>query len=220
MVKGSILNDVEKKKPKKTVKRVKKKVVKKVRKTSKKSVAKKAGVRKVKKSVKKAEKRVKKSVVSKNAGKGASDIVKKSVVTRSVKKGKVVRIQTGVNKFDSLISGGFKQYSTNMIVGGSGSGKTIFATQFLMEGIKKGETCLYITFEEKKNKFYSNMAAFGWDLEKYEKQGKFIFLEYTPAKVKTMLEEGGGSIETTVLQNKVSRMVIDSITSFALLIYS
>ena len=54
-------------------------------------------------------------------------------------------------------------------------------------------------------------------LEEYEKKGLFIFLEYTPGKVKTMLEEGGGEIENTVVTNKISRIVIDSITSFALL---
>ncbi len=76
---------------------------------------------------------------------------------------------------------------------------------------------MYITFEEKKQEFYSNMLKFGWNLEQYEKQGKFVFLEYTPEKVKTMLEEGGGTIESIVLRKKVTRIVIDSITSFELL---
>ena len=61
------------------------------------------------------------------------------------------------------------------------------------------------------------MLVFGWNLEKLEKEGKFVFLEYTPEKVKTMLEEGGGSIETVILRKKISRVVIDSITSFELL---
>ncbi len=131
--------------------------------------------------------------------------------------GKRARIPTGISNFDSLIEGGFEQNSTNTIVGSSGSGKSIFATQFLMEGMKKGERCLYVTFEEKKKQFYNNMLEFGWDLEEYEKKGLFIFLEYTPIKVKTMLEEGGGTIETLVLSKKITRIVIDSITSFALL---
>lgn len=130
---------------------------------------------------------------------------------------KIVRISTGIINFDKLIEGGFEKNSTSLLVGGSGSGKTIFAAQFLMEGIKKGEKGLYITFEEKKQEFYSNMLDFGWDLGKYEKQGKFVFLEYTPEKVKTMLEEGGGAIESIVLKKKIARIVIDSITSFELL---
>ncbi|MFH1425567.1 MAG: ATPase domain-containing protein [archaeon] len=127
------------------------------------------------------------------------------------------RIPTGVVNYDKLISGGFERDSTNLLVGGSGSGKSIFAAQFLVGGLRKGEKCLYVTFEEKKEQFYGNMRNFGWDLEDYEKKGAFIFLEYTPIKVKTMLEEGGGEIERVILGKKVNRVVIDSITSFALL---
>lgn len=127
------------------------------------------------------------------------------------------RIPTYMENFDKLVEGGFEKNSTNLIVGSSGSGKTIFAMQFLIGGMKKGEKCLYVTFEEKKDEFFSNMKRFGWNLEEYEKKGLFTFLEYTPIKVKNMLEEGGGEIESTILKNKISRIVIDSITSFGLL---
>jgi len=63
---------------------------------------------------------------------------------------KKVRIPSGIPNYDSLISGGFEKKSTNLLVGGSGSGKSIFATQFLIEGMRKGEACLYVTFEEEK----------------------------------------------------------------------
>ena len=61
------------------------------------------------------------------------------------------------------------------------------------------------------------MKELGYDLAKAEKSGKFTFLEYSPEKVKMMLDEGGGSVESTVYKNKVTRLVIDSLTSFALL---
>lgn len=127
------------------------------------------------------------------------------------------RVPTDINEFDNIIEGGFGKNSINLIIGGAGSGKSIFATEFLVNGIKKGETALYITFEETKGDFYANMARFDWPLEKYEKNGSFVFLEYTPEQVKTMLEEGGGAIENIILKNKISRVVIDSITSFELL---
>lgn len=127
------------------------------------------------------------------------------------------RIKTGVSNLDNLTEGGFEKNSTNLVVGASGSGKSIFATQFLVEGMKKGEKCLYVTFEEKKFEVYANMLRFGWDLAEYEKKGLFVFLEYTPEKVRLMLEEGGGAIESIIVRNKISRLAIDSITSFALL---
>lgn len=143
---------------------------------------------------------------------------KKKVKRAPAKKQQLpTRVPTGITNFDKLIEGGFERKSTNLITGGSGRGKSIFATQFLMEGLKRDENCLYITFEENKEEFYTNMRRFGWDLAAYEGKEKFVFLEYTPEKVRTMLEEGGGAIETIILKKKISRVVLDSITSFALL---
>jgi len=137
---------------------------------------------------------------------------------RAIKKSaKIMHISSGINGFDKISEGGFVEGSVNTIIGESGSGKTIFAMQFIMEGVKRGETCLYITFEEKKEDFYKNMLKFGWDLGKLENSGKFIFLEYSPEKIKLMLEQGGGEIESLIIEKKVKRLVIDSITSFAML---
>lgn len=126
-------------------------------------------------------------------------------------------VSSGISGFDNMAGGGFELNSINLVVGGSGAGKSIFALQFLLEGLKKGEKVLYVTFEEQKDDFYDNIKHLGWDLEKAEKSGNFIFLEYSPEKVKMMLDEGGGAIESIVFKNKITRMVIDSITSFALL---
>lgn len=149
--------------------------------------------------------------------KSKARVVKKHKIVSKKSKDKCIRIPTGIVGFDKLIEGGFEKNSTNLVMGGPGSGKTILATQFVMEGLKKGESCLYITFEETKQSFYHNMKRFSWDLEQYEKKGLFTFLNYTPGKVKNMLEEGGGIIENIIINNKISRLVIDSMTSFTLL---
>ena len=128
------------------------------------------------------------------------------------------RIPVGIAKLDPLIRGGVIKNSINLVAGGAGTGKTIFALQFLINGITKyDEPGIYITFEEKKKKTYADMLEFGWDLEKYEKQGKFAYLEYTPEQVKKVLVEGGGIVESIIEKIKAKRIVIDSITSFALL---
>jgi len=129
----------------------------------------------------------------------------------------IIRVPSNIPNFDRLTEGGFEKNSTNMIVGGSGCGKTVFATQFLVGGMMSGEKCLYVTFEGQKDEFYTIAQTFGWNLKEYEKKDLFTFLEYTPSKVKTMLEEGGGAIESLIIKKKISRIVIDSITSFALL---
>lgn len=143
---------------------------------------------------------------------------KKKVAENKVKKANPgARISSGVPGFDRLVQGGFKEKNINLIVGGPGSGKTIFAVMFLLEGLKRGEPGIYVTFEEKKEKLYEDMRSLGWDLESYEKKGLFTYLEYTPEQVKKVLIEGGGAIDSIVTKLKAKRMVIDSVTSFSLL---
>lgn len=135
----------------------------------------------------------------------------------SLPKKRLTRMSSGVPGFDKLVQGGFKENSINLVLGGPGSGKTIFAVMFLIEGLKKGEPGIYVTFEEKKEKLYEDMRSFGWDLEKYEKEGKFAYLEYTPEQVKKVLIEGGGTIDSVITKMRIKRLVIDSVTSFSLL---
>jgi circadian clock protein KaiC len=151
--------------------------------------------------------------------KKASEKIQESapVKIKEIKSKKFPKISTGINQFDKMTKGGYERNSINLVAGGSGSGKTIFALQFLINGFKKNEKGLYVTFEEKKSEVYENMQKMGIDLEKAEKSGKFIFLEYSPEKVKMMLDEGGGAIESIILKYGIKRMVIDSITSFSLL---
>ena len=130
---------------------------------------------------------------------------------------KISMIPSGIHGLDGLIGGGIQKDSVVLFVGGAGSGKTVFATQFLVEGAKRGEPGVFITFEEKKSRFYSEMQALGWNLAELEKKKLFTFIEYTPEQVRKMLEEGGGEIEVAIEEMKAKRIVIDSISSFALL---
>ncbi len=138
-----------------------------------------------------------------------------------IKKGKKPslngRIKSGIINLDPLIQGGLKHESISLVVGGAGSGKTIFAMQYLMEGLKQGEPGLYITFEEKKEKLYKDMWVFNWDFKAYEDKKQFFVLEYSPEQVKSLIEEGGGTIDQLISKEGIKRVVIDSITSFLLL---
>jgi len=169
------------------------------------------------KKVKKLHPRIIRKKKSKNIPKIVKTSSSKILKKKKVKLKKVSRVPIGIKKFDKLIEGGFEYGSVNLVVGGIGSGKTIFSMEFLIEGIKRNEPCLYIAFEESKEEFYNNMKEFGWDLKKAEDSGKFTFLEYSPEKVKMMLDEGGGAIESIVIRKKIKRLVIDSISSFSLL---
>jgi circadian clock protein KaiC len=130
----------------------------------------------------------------------------------------VERAMTGIGGVDKVMGGGFERDSVNIVCGGPGTGKSIFALQFLVNGAEKyGEPGVYITFEETKDKIIKHMAEFGWDLKKLESSNKLIIIEYTPEHVKKLLAEGGGEVDLAVEKIGAKRIVIDSLTAFALL---
>src|SRR3989338_9362495 len=111
----------------------------------------------------------------------------------------VERVPTGIQGFDEAIQGGFKRHSINIIAGGAGTSKTTFAVEFLVNGIThQNENGIYVTFEETGQEIREDMLEFGWDLAKFEKQGKLKVVMYAPEQVKKLLSEGGGLIEEDI----------------------
>ena len=87
--------------------------------------------------------------------------------------------KTGIRKLDNLI-GGIPRGSRNILVGPPGSGKTVFAMQFLWEGIKSGETVAYDAIDRPWTHMRRYFQSFNWDIHPYEKDGKFISIQAYP----------------------------------------
>jgi KaiC/GvpD/RAD55 family RecA-like ATPase len=118
---------------------------------------------------------------------------------------------------DTALGGGYPEGSIIALIGGSGCGKSTFAMQFLQRGIaEQNESGLYISFEEEKYRVYEYMKSYGWDFAEYEKQKKFTFLEYPPQEVDHFLAQEL-MIHDMIEEMKIRRVVIDSITSFAVM---
>lgn len=77
-----------------------------------------------------------------------------------------IRCTTGIEGFDEIIGGGLPCFSLYAVQGEPGSGKTTFALQFLMEGIRQNQTVLYITFSETKKELGRVARSHNWDLSK------------------------------------------------------
>ena len=91
--------------------------------------------------------------------------------------GGVNKLPTGIPGFDSISEGGLPRGRSTLLCGGTGSAKTTFGVQFLVEGVRRGEPGIMVTFEEQPDDIKCNVARFGWDLEKYEKDGLFSFID-------------------------------------------
>lgn len=124
------------------------------------------------------------------------------------------RVKTGIEGLDGLIEGGFLKGDVTLLAGNTGSGKTIFSTEFICNGaVAYQEKGVYATFEEDEKTLKRNMAKFGFDFEKLEKDGmiKVIGLE---AMKGAGLNANIELILSTIKDLKAERLVVDSLTAF------
>ncbi|MBR0817642.1 circadian clock protein KaiC [Bradyrhizobium liaoningense] len=95
--------------------------------------------------------------------------------------GVLERVKTGVEAFDELVMGGLPRARSTVVGGTPGSGKTVFATQFLAHGITHfDENGVLVTFEEPPADIETNMSGFGWNLAKWRKNGRLAFVDASP----------------------------------------
>ena len=74
----------------------------------------------------------------------------------------VERVRTGIPGFDKVIGGGFIKNSVNLLCGGTGTGKTIFCLQYILNGAKQyNERGFYISFEETEKDLKSDIEGLG-----------------------------------------------------------
>lgn len=124
------------------------------------------------------------------------------------------RCQSGIPGFDPLCDGGLIRNSVNAVLGGPGAGKTIFLIQYLYNGATKyNENGMYISFEVDVLDIYKDAIAFGWDLEKLEKQDKCKFIKISPD---TDIAELKKELTRQISKYDIKRVCIDPITLFGL----
>ena len=78
------------------------------------------------------------------------------------------KAKTGIWGLDNILSGGFSRGHVFLMEGAPGTGKTTVALQFLLEGAKAGEKCLYITLSETERELRDGAASHGWSLDGVE----------------------------------------------------
>ena len=71
---------------------------------------------------------------------------------------------TGIRGLDDILNGGLARGRLYLVEGVPGSGKTTLAMQYLMEGARRGESCLYVTLSETTEELAMVAQSHGWDI--------------------------------------------------------
>lgn len=128
------------------------------------------------------------------------------------------RLQTGISGLDELVPGGLPRAGTTVVQGGTGTGKTLLALQFLLEGARLGERGTLFTLEETPAQLRGIARSFGWDLASLEAAGVLAIRHTSPVELSTdrFLYEATIELE----RNGSRRAAFDSLTTMALGVHS
>jgi KaiC/GvpD/RAD55 family RecA-like ATPase len=136
------------------------------------------------------------------------------------------RITTGVEGLDDKIAGGFFPGSSNLVVGKTGTGKTIFASSFVYKGALQGEAGVYVTTEQREDDVKNDIQAmFGWDLQGLVAKNLLKFVSIKPSLptkgiaedemanlIRSYVYNITDSIVNAVNEVHAKRLVLDSVS--------
>jgi circadian clock protein KaiC len=122
------------------------------------------------------------------------------------------RMSMGVPELDEMMGGGIPEGDSLLIAGSSGTGKSLLATQFIAEGIRRGEPGIVAVFEERPEEYATRASSFGLDLNTPLRDGrlKVIYLRPLDLSVDETMDE----ILHAAREMDAKRLVIDSLAGF------
>ena len=122
------------------------------------------------------------------------------------------RLPTGVPGLDEMMDGGIPVGDAVMLAGPAGSGKTTFATQFVAEGLRHGESVVIVVFEEYPEEYLARAKARNQDMDKAIEAQKLQVIYLRPLDLS--VDETLAEVLEAVEHLGASRVVIDSLSGF------
>jgi circadian clock protein KaiC len=123
------------------------------------------------------------------------------------------RLSTGVPGLDVLMEGGIPKGYSVLVAGPSGSGKTVLSNQFIVEGVKRGETGIVAVFEKRPND-YLHTTPRGAEFRQMVRDKKLEVLYVRPLDLS--IDETLLQIQEAVKRIGATRAVIDSLSGLEL----
>ncbi len=124
------------------------------------------------------------------------------------------RLQTDIEGVDELLDGGIPLGNTVLLAGPTGSGKTIFALEFLYKGALKGEKGFYLSLEETEEAILRTARQFGWNFEEMLKKDMIRVIKYDPYRYENIID----LLTLNVKEMNAKRIVVDSVSAMNLYI--
>lgn len=115
------------------------------------------------------------------------------------------KIKTGVPGLDEILKGGLREKAAVIITGAPGTGKSILTLQFISQGLKNKEKCMFVTSEETAE----SLKEYAKDLSIELDEKNLMIYEYKDPKTPSLAEP-----IRLIKKNKVKRVVLDSISLF------
>ena len=122
------------------------------------------------------------------------------------------RLSIGVPELDKMLGGGIYEGDSCLVAGPSGTGKSALATQFIAEGLRRGESAVIAIFEERPEGYTGRAASIGLDLKTPQAKGKLEILYVRPLDLS--VDETMQEILDAVKRVGAKRLVIDSLVGF------
>ena len=132
----------------------------------------------------------------------------------SVSKRFLERIHTYVQGLDEVLNGGIIKESILLIAGGSGTGKTVLASQIAYFNALHSKNVIYVSFDEGL-KLKDYLKGFGWDLDKLIEERKFKLLDLV-APTETLAKDIITFIAHEIREFNAKLLVLDSLTTLLL----
>ena len=133
----------------------------------------------------------------------------------------VRKVATGIRGFEHVSMGGLPARRATVVAGQAGSAKTVFAAQFLAEGVRRGQPGVFVTLEEPAQDLRANLLTLGCDLTSWEQAGDWRFVDasplaradapqgHAPYSMETLAAQIGHAVDATGAE----RLALDSLNA-------